>query len=107
MFIKHDLDKAFIMPLKVNRKVALSEQAKRAGQWVHLDQLTLEANTPLDIYLESVDFPLWLVKQVFTNEDGSTGIQYLVSRDTPLTADQMTAKYNHRVMVGCYDGFLS
>ena len=71
MFIKHDLDKDFIMPLKSNRKVALSAQAKREGQWVRIDSLTLEVNTPLEIYLERVDFPLVLVKQVFANEDGS------------------------------------
>ncbi|MEP7284640.1 MAG: hypothetical protein ABI947_02590 [Chloroflexota bacterium] len=75
LFIKHDLNKDFVMPLKANRKVALSEQAKRDGGRVRLDQLTLEANTPREIYLESVDFPLLLVKQVFANEDGSTGIQ--------------------------------
>jgi len=63
MFIKHDLDKDFIMPLKANRKVALSEPAKRAGRWVRLDQLTLQANTCVEIYLESVDFPLLLLKQ--------------------------------------------
>src|SRR5262249_23235430 len=40
MFIKHDLDKDFIMPLKANRKVAVSQQAKRDGQWIRLDQLT-------------------------------------------------------------------
>jgi DDE superfamily endonuclease len=102
MFIKHDLDKDFIMPLKVNRKVALSEQAKRDGQWVRLDQLTLEANTPVEIYLESVDFPLLLVKHVFANEDGSTGIQYLVSSDTTLTFDPMTAIYRKRWNVEPY-----
>lgn len=102
MFIKHDLNKDFIMPLKANRKVALSEQAKRDGQWIRLDQLTLEANTPLEIYLESVDFPLTLVKQVFANEDGSTGIQYLVSSDTSLSADQMTTLYRKRWNVEPY-----
>lgn len=102
MFIKHDLDKDFIMPLKANRKVALSEQAKRDGQWVPLDQLTLEANTPLEIYLESVDFPLLLVQQVFANEDDSTGIQYLVSSDTTLTGDQMTTIYRKRWNVEPY-----
>jgi hypothetical protein len=56
MFIKHDLGKDFIMPLKVNRKVALSEPTKRAGRWVRLDQLTLQANTCVEVYLESVDF---------------------------------------------------
>jgi hypothetical protein len=102
MFIKHDLDKAFIMPLKANRKVALSEQAKRDGQWMRLDLLTLEANTPLEIYLESVDFPLLLVKQVFANEDGSTGILYLVSSDTTLTANAMTTIYRKRWNVEPY-----
>jgi len=101
-FIKHDLDKDFIMPLKASRKVALSEQAKRAGAWVRLDQVTLDANTPLEIYLESVDFPLLLVKQVFANEDGSTGIQYLVSSDTTLTFDQITTIYRQRWNVEPY-----
>jgi hypothetical protein len=102
MFIKYDLDKHFIMPLKANRKVALSEQAKRDGQWVRLDQLTLEANAPLEIYLESVDFPLLLLKQVFANEDGSMAIQYLVSGDTTLSFDQMTTLYRKRWHVEPY-----
>ena len=45
-FIKHDLEKDFIMPLKAKRKVALSEQAKRDGAWARLDQVTLDANAP-------------------------------------------------------------
>jgi len=81
MFIKHELDKNFIMPLKSNCKVALNLPAKRNIQWLRMDSLTLEANTRLEIYLESVDFPLVLVKQVFANEDGSLGIQYLASSD--------------------------
>jgi len=102
MFIKHELDKDFIMPLKANCKVALSEQAKRAGAWVRLDQVTLEANTPLEIYLESVDFSLLLIKQVFANEDGSTGVQYLVSSEMTLAFDQITAIYCQRWNVEPY-----
>jgi hypothetical protein len=102
MFIRHDLNKDFIMPLKSNRKVALSLSAKRNGQWVRIDSLTLEANTPLEIYLESVDFLLVLVKQVFANEDGSVGIQYLVSSDTSLTGDGMTTLYRKRWNVEPY-----
>lgn len=102
MFIKHDLDKDFIMPLKANRKLALNEQAKRDGHWGRLDAVTFQANTPVEIYLESVDFPLLLVKQVFANEDGSTGIQYLVSSDTTLTFDQMTTLYRKRWNVEPY-----
>ena len=102
MFIKHDLDKDFIMPLKANRKVAVNEQAKHNGQWIRLDALTLEANTPLEIYLESVDFPLLLVKQVFANEDSSMGIHYLVSSHASLSPDQMTTIYRKRWNVEPY-----
>lgn len=102
MFIKHELQKAFVMPLKANRKVALNQQAKRDGQWVRIDRLTLEPNTTQEIYLESVDFPLLLVKQVFTNEDGSTGILYLVSSDTSLTFEDITTIYRKRWNVEPY-----
>ena len=102
LFIKHDLAKDFIMPLKANRKLALSEQAKRDGQWIRLDQLTLDAKTPLDIYLESVDFPLVLLKHVFANEDGRLGIQYLVSSDTALTFDHIATIYRKRWNVEPY-----
>jgi hypothetical protein len=101
-FIKHELKKDFVMPLKANRKVALSEQAKRDGQWVRIDSLTLEPHTTQEIYLESVDFPLLLVKQVFANEDGSTGILYLVSSDMALTFDEMTIIYRKRWNVEPY-----
>lgn len=101
-FIKHDLHKEFVMPLKANRKVALSLDAKHAGQWQRLDQMTLEANTPTEIYLETVDFPLTLVKQVFANGDGSSGIQFLVSSQTTLSADQITAIYRTRWTVEPY-----
>jgi hypothetical protein len=102
LFIKHELHKDFVMPLKANRKVALSLDAKHAGQWMRLDQLTLDTNIPTEIYLETVDFPLMLVKQVFANGDGSTGIQYLVSSDTALTADQITTIYRTRWAVEPY-----
>jgi len=102
MFIKHDLKKDFVMPLKANRKVALSEQAKRDGQWVRIDSLTFEPNTTQEIYLESVDFPLLLLKQVFANEDGSTGILYLVSSDMSLTFEDITTIYRKRWNVEPY-----
>jgi len=102
LVIKHDLKKDFIMPLKANRKVAVSEQAKRDGQWVRIDSLTLDPNTTQEIYLESVDFPLLLVKQVFTNEDGSIGILYLVSSDMSLTSQDMTTIYRKRWNVEPY-----
>lgn len=64
--------------------------------------MALQANTCGEIYLESVDFPLVLLKPVFVNADGSTGIQYLVSSDTTLSADQMTTIYPKRWNVEPY-----
>jgi hypothetical protein len=38
---------------------------------VRVDELAIEPNTVMTIYLEGVDFVLRLVKQIFTNGDGS------------------------------------
>jgi len=64
--------------------------------------LPLEENHLQEIWLEGVDFPLVLAKQVFTNEDGSTGILYLVSSDTTLSYQRITTLYQKRWNVECY-----
>ena len=69
---------------------------------MRIDELELEADTVTTIYLESVDFPLLLVKQVFTNGDGSVGILYLVASDLKLTYDQITTIYQRRWNVETY-----
>ena len=96
MFVKHDLKKHFVMPLKSNRKVALSLVDKRHGRFVSVDTLDLQENAVQKIYLQGVDFLLLLVKQVFENEDGSTGIQYLVTSDTTLARDDILSLYRKR-----------
>ncbi len=96
MFVKHELDTDFIMPLKANRKVALSAEDKQRGRYVRVDSLPLEAGVVCRVYLEGVDFPLALVKQVFVNEDSSIGIQYLVCSNSSLTYDQITTIYRKR-----------
>jgi len=102
MFVKHDLKHDFIMPIKTNRKVALSLDDKKQGRYVRIDELELEADTVTTIYLEGVDFPLLLVKQVFTNGDGSIGILYLVTSDLKLTYDEITTIYQRRWNVETY-----
>jgi hypothetical protein len=101
-FVKLDLDKEFIMGLKRNRKVALSEADKADGQYQRIDQLDLPEGTTQIIYLEGVPFPLRLVRQVFTNEDGSTGVRYLVTSDMTLNADQIITIYQRRWKVEEY-----
>jgi hypothetical protein len=102
MFVKHDLKCEFIMPLKTNRKVALTLADKHQGQYVRIDTLALEPDTVMTIYLERVNFPLHLVKQVFTNGDGSIGILYLVTSDLDLTYDGITTGYGKRWHVEPY-----
>jgi hypothetical protein len=94
--IKRKLEKEFIMPLKSNRKVALSPQDKRRGLYERVERvalLELEPNTTREVYLEQVGFPLLLAKQVFKNEDGTEGVLYLVGSDATLDYERITAIY--------------
>lgn len=102
LFVKHELEVDFVMPLKTNRKVALSLEDKKQGRYERVDMLTIEPDTLLTIYLEGVDFALHLVKQVFTNGDGSIGILYLVTSDLDLSYDDITTIYGKRWNVEPY-----
>jgi len=55
-----------------------------------------------EIWLEGVEFPLLLAQQIFTNEDGTNGVLYLVSSDTTLLKDQLTTIYQRRWSVEVY-----
>lgn len=101
-FVHLTLKQEFVMPLKGNRKVAMSVEAKQQGHYQRVDTLSLEPMKPVMVYLEGVEFALLLIKQVFTNEDGSTGIQYLVTSDTTLDGNGITAIYQKRWNVEPY-----
>ena len=95
-WIKQILNKDFVMALKSNRLVALSEQDKRQGRFVALAELELKAGQCRLVYLKGISFPVIVAKQVFTNQDGSTGTLFLVSSDTSLTYEQLTTLYQKR-----------
>lgn len=101
-FVKVTLKKEFVMPLKSNRKVALRVDAKQSGRYQRVETLELEPMNPVTVYLEGVEFALLLIKQVFTNEDGSTGIQYLVTSDTTLDGNGIATIYQKRWNVEPY-----
>lgn len=102
MLVKGELRKDFIMPIKTNRKIALSKKDKFAGKYVTVSALGLEENTKQEVYLEGVSFPLLLIKQVFKNGDGTEGVLYLVSSNLTLTYEQITAIYHKRWKVEEY-----
>lgn len=101
-YVKTTLNKDFIMPLKSNRQVALSEPGNRSGRFAAVSTLDLPENTTCEVWLETVPFPVLLLKQVFTNEDGSTGIRYLVTSDLTLSHDQMSKLFQKRWGIEVY-----
>ena len=101
-FVKLDLAKEFIFPLKTNRKIALSLEDKQQGRYQRVDTLPIEPGTVRKVYLEEVPFPLQLTHVVFTNEDGTTGSLYLVCSDTTATSDQLETSYQKRWKVEEY-----
>ena len=90
------LEKHFIMPLKANRKVALSEIDHQQGRYQSIESLVLKDSQLLTVWLEGVDFPLHLTRQVFKDGDPKEGDIYLVTND--LTADSvcMQTQYARR-----------
>ena len=94
--IHSELEKHFIMPVKSNRKVALSFEDKQQENYQAVSSLTLEADTPTEVYVEQLDFPLLLAKQVFTNEDGKKGVLYLLTDDVTLDYAAITTLYQRR-----------
>ena len=92
--LKHQKD--FVLPVKSNRTLALSEKDKHKGAFISIKSLRLEAGSTSDVYLRGLDFPVRLIKQVFTNKDGSCGELFLVSSDRELSFDEITAIYQKR-----------
>jgi hypothetical protein len=90
VLVKNDMRKEFVMPLKNNRKVALTAEDKKQGRYVRVNTLIPEPDTVMRIYLEGVEFPLLLARQIFINEDSSTAILYLVSSDMTLDYEKIT-----------------
>jgi hypothetical protein len=100
--VKLELKKEFVFALKENRKVALSQDDKLNGRYQRIDTLDMPDNSTQFVFLEGVSFPLLLVKQLFTNEDGSTGLRYLISSDLSLDFDPATTIFQKRWNVELY-----
>ncbi|MCA1617660.1 MAG: transposase [Acidobacteria bacterium] len=101
-FVRHELHKEFIMPLKSNRKVALTLADKQRGAYVAVEALATQEGVMQEVYLEAVDFPLLFAKQVFTFDDRTTGTLYLVASDLTLTYEEVTTLYQRRWRVEEY-----
>ena len=95
-FIRQTLQKHFVVALKSNRTVALSYPQKRQGAFTRIDACALPEHQPVLGWIKGLDFPVRLLRQVFTNQDGSTGTLYLACSDLPCEGPTVETLYQKR-----------
>jgi hypothetical protein len=100
-FIKEDCERDFIMAMKENRRVALSEADKASGKYISIKNAVSEGCVR-SVWVEQLDFPICIAKQVFKDGDGVTGTLYLTSSDLSLSYEQITRIYKRRWKVEEY-----
>lgn len=96
MAFVHNMKKSFIFGIKANRCVAKTYQDAKSGQFQQVKSLDWNDSDCATVYLKDIAFPVKLLKKVFTNEDGSTGILYLVTNDLSIDADRIYQVYQKR-----------
>ena len=92
----HKNNKYFIFPLKDNRLVALSKEDKLKGHFQTVSSITIKENQAQEVFIKSLEFPVKLCKQIFTNKDGTTGILHLITNDLALDYSGITTIYQKR-----------
>ena len=97
-----ELGKEFVFGIKSNRLVALSLEDKIAGNFQRIDSLELEEGRTYKVYLKGLPFEVALLRQVFTNKDGSIGELYLIASETDASYDTITTIYEKRWKVEEY-----
>ena len=95
-FIRQTLKKHFVVALKSNRTVALSYEAKRQGAFTRIDGCDLPEHQPVQGWIKGLDFPILVLCQVFTNQDGSTGTLSLACSDLTCEGPTIEAIYQKR-----------
>ena len=95
-FIHKGLKKKFIIGLKSNRLVALSDEERKKGQYRNLSTLNIKDGEARKAWLKDLSLPVTLLKKVFKNEDGSTGSLYLVTNDLDIDPDRIYEIYQKR-----------
>lgn len=95
-YIHNDLRKSFIIGIKSNRTLALSENDASNGRYTKVKDLELDEDVVYTVWLKGLDFPVRLLKKIFKNENGSTGALYLVSNDMTSSAERLYEVYQKR-----------
>jgi hypothetical protein len=86
---KEEKKRDFIMALKSNRIVALSEEDKENKKYISIKNTTVGTADRGDL-ARRTRFSLLLTKQIFKNENGTIGELYLACSDLNLSYDKIT-----------------
>lgn len=95
-YIHNDLQKSFIIGIKSNRTLALSEDDAKNGRYTQVKDLDLEEDIAHTVWLKGLELSVRLLKKTFKNENGSTGVLYLVSNDMTSSAERLYEVYQKR-----------
>ena len=95
-FIHDELQKSFIIGVKSNRTLALSENDAKNDRYQQVRSLELKEDVVHKVWLKGLAFPVQLLKKVFKNENGTTGTLYLVSNDMHCSAERLYEVYQKR-----------
>ena len=80
--------------------MALSEDDRKKKCFVRVDELDFPEKTEVQGWLKGYAKAVLVVRQVFKNKDGSTGILHLVCSDLTCNHDVITTTYKKRVASG-------
>ena len=86
----------FIAALKDNRLIAVTEEDRKNKRFVRVENLDLPEQTVVRGWLKDYAKEVLVVRQVFTNKDGSTGKLHLASSDLTGSYDAITTTYQKR-----------
>jgi Transposase DDE domain len=92
-YIKEKHKKDFIFGIKGNRNVSSKENHSDLQR---LDSLLQKNDIPTQVYIESIPFPVLVLRHEFINEDGSKAVMHLVSSDLALSAEKILDLYKRR-----------
>lgn len=88
--------KEFVSAIKSNRLIALSLEDKKQGKFVKVAELELSDKQSIRGYIRGYDKEVLLVRRIFTNKDGSTGVLNVVCSDMTLDGSSISTIYEKR-----------
>lgn len=97
-YIVQDLKKHFVCALKTHRGISfdISETSQKSKLWQSVSKAEIEPDRVYPVCVKDVPLTLYLIKKVYQNLDGSTGVQYLLSSDASQTSQEIDQTYQKR-----------